>query len=77
MLHGRARDVLPTVALEIGAQLIAVGSRGLSAVERFFLGSTSAALVTQPPTNVLIVRARADSSSGTRPDPAGRVPEGP
>ena len=64
VLHGRARDVLPTVALEIGAQLIAVGSRGLSAFERFLLGSTSAALVTQPPTNVLIVRARADRSTG-------------
>ena len=76
VLHGRARDVLPTVALEIGAQLIVVGSRGLSAFERFFLGSTSASLVTQPPTNVLIVRARADSSTGTGLHPADRVPEG-
>ncbi len=53
---GPAHEQLAVVASELSADLLVVGSRGLSAIQRFFLGSTSAALVTQPPTSVLVAR---------------------
>ena len=53
---GPAHERLAIVAGELNADLVVVGSRGLSAIQRFFLGSTSAALVTQPPTSVLVAR---------------------
>lgn len=56
-VHGPAHEQLGIVARELSADLLVVGSRGLSAIQRFFLGSTSAALVTQPPTSVLVVRS--------------------
>lgn len=49
---------LTGIAAEIDADLIVVGDRGRSGIQRFLLGSTSAALVTSPPTNVLVVRSR-------------------
>ena len=54
--RGPAHQQLAVVASELSADLLVVGSRGLSAIQRFFLGSTSAALVTQPPTSVLVAR---------------------
>ena len=54
--RGPAHEQLVIVASELSADLLVVGSRGLSAIQRFFLGSTSAALVTQPPTSVLVAR---------------------
>ncbi len=54
--HGAPRDQLTVAASEQSADLLVVGSRGLSAIQRFFLGSTSAALVTHPPTSVLVAR---------------------
>jgi nucleotide-binding universal stress UspA family protein len=54
---GPAREQLAIVASELSADLLVVGSRGLSAIQRFFLGSTSAALVTRPPTSVLVARS--------------------
>ncbi len=53
---GPAHEQLAVVAGELSADLLVVGSRGVSAIQRFFLGSTSAALVTQPPTSVLVAR---------------------
>ncbi len=55
--RGPAHKQLAIVASELTADLLVVGSRGLSAIQRFFLGSTSAALVTQPPTSVLVARS--------------------
>jgi len=55
--HGPAHEQLAIVASELSADLVAVGSRGLSAIQRFFLGSTSAALVTHPPTSILVARS--------------------
>ncbi len=54
--HGPAHEQLAIAASELSADLLVVGSRGLSGIQRFFLGSTSAALVTQPPTSVLVAR---------------------
>lgn len=68
--RGRADRRLAIVATELAADLLVVGSRGLSAIQRFLLGSTSAALLTHPPTSVLVVRDGGDrtrscaSSSG-------------
>ena len=55
-VQGPAHEQLAVLASESGADLLVVGSRGLSAIQRFFLGSTSAALVTRPPTSVLVAR---------------------
>ena len=48
-------------ASELAADLLVVGSRGLSGIERFLLGSTSAALVAHPPTSVLIARGKLEA----------------
>ena len=58
-VRGRPHEQLAIVARESAADLIVVGSRGLSAVQQFLLGSTSAALVLHPPTSVLVARATA------------------
>ena len=54
--RGPAHVQLAIAARETSADLLVVGSRGLSGIQRFLLGSTSAALVTQPPTSVLVAR---------------------
>jgi nucleotide-binding universal stress UspA family protein len=46
-----------------GTDLLIVGSRGLSTVQRLMLGSVSSALVTHAPCPVLVVRPSARSSS--------------
>jgi nucleotide-binding universal stress UspA family protein len=56
-VHGRASRGLEILAAELEADLIAVGSRGLSGVQRFLLGSTSDELVATARTSVLIVRS--------------------
>lgn len=58
--RGPAHEQLALIAGETSADLLVVGSRGLSAIQRFFLGSTTAALVIHPPTSVLVARSRAD-----------------
>lgn len=55
--HGRASEQLTALAGETRADLIVVGSRGSSGVERFLLGSTSEELVTTSPTSVLVARS--------------------
>jgi nucleotide-binding universal stress UspA family protein len=56
-LHGRASAQLEILAAELGADLIVVGSRGLSGAERFLLGSTSDELVVSARTSVLVARS--------------------
>ncbi|MEX1170075.1 MAG: universal stress protein [Chloroflexota bacterium] len=58
--RGPAHVQLAILASQSSADLLVVGSRGLSAIQRFFLGSTSAALVIQPPTSVLVARPMSD-----------------
>jgi nucleotide-binding universal stress UspA family protein len=60
-VSGSPLDRLTGLAAEIDADLIVVGDRGRSGIQRFLLGSTSAALVTSPPTNVLVVRSRSSA----------------
>jgi nucleotide-binding universal stress UspA family protein len=54
--HGRASEQLTILAGESAADLIAVGSRGLSGIRQFLLGSTSHELVALTPTSLLVAR---------------------
>jgi nucleotide-binding universal stress UspA family protein len=54
--QGDPAQVLADVAKEENAQLIVVGDRGLSGVERFLLGSVSHKVSHHAPCSVLIVR---------------------
>ena len=58
-LQGRPSEQLLVLAGETGADLIAVGARGLSGIERFLLGSTSAELVAAASTSLLVARSGA------------------
>ncbi len=60
-IHGSPRDQLTVAASERVADLVVVGSRGLSGIEQFFLGSTSAALVAHPPASVLVARGKLEA----------------
>lgn len=53
---GHPVDEILIYAEEIGADLIVVGSRGLSTVKRILLGSVSSGVVTHARTSVLVVR---------------------
>jgi nucleotide-binding universal stress UspA family protein len=55
--HGRASAQLEILAAQLAADLIVVGSRGISGVERFLLGSTSDELVVSARTSILVVRS--------------------
>ena len=54
--EGDPAEVILDVAKEQGADLIVVGSRGLSGIKRFLLGSVSAKVSEHAPCSVMIVR---------------------
>jgi len=54
--EGFAADEICRVAEEEKCDLIAIGSRGLSAVERWWLGSVSDRVVHHAPCDVLVIR---------------------
>jgi nucleotide-binding universal stress UspA family protein len=54
--EGDPAEVIIDVAQEEGADLIIVGARGLSGLERFLLGSVSSKLSHHAPTSVMVVR---------------------
>lgn len=60
-VHGSPHAQLAIAAGELSADLVVVGSRGLSGIERFLLGSTSAALVAHPPASVLVARGKLEA----------------
>ncbi len=58
-LHaGDPADVICRRARELDVDLIVVGSRGLGTLDRFLLGSVSAAVAQRAPCSVLVVRPR-------------------
>ena len=57
LLEGRASDLVPDLALELGARLIVIGSRGLGTIKRLVLGSVSEGIVHTTHTPVLVVRS--------------------
>jgi nucleotide-binding universal stress UspA family protein len=56
---GKAADTLCDLAGQLGADLLIVGSRGLSAGRRLILGSVSDRVVHHAPCPVLVLRPRA------------------
>lgn len=58
---GDVRDAILELAEQEKVSAIVVGSRGLSAVKRFILGSTSSYLVTHAPCPVIVCRLKSDS----------------
>jgi nucleotide-binding universal stress UspA family protein len=56
ILHGQPRAAIPGEAREWGADLIVVGSHGLSGIERLLLGSVSLAVAEHSHCSVEIVR---------------------
>lgn len=54
--EGDPADVIIDVAQEQGADLIIVGARGLSGLQRFLLGSVSSKLSHHSPISVMVVR---------------------
>lgn len=54
--EGSPADVLVQEAEENGADLIIVGTRGLSATRRMFMGSVSTNVIHHAPCDVLVVR---------------------
>jgi nucleotide-binding universal stress UspA family protein len=68
---GKAADEILSVAREVGAELILVGSHDKTTLERVLLGSTSAAVVRAASCSVFVVRAaqyRAVDLLDVRPD---------
>jgi nucleotide-binding universal stress UspA family protein len=54
--EGDPADVIIRVAEEKDAELIVVGSRGLTGLQRFLLGSVSSKLSHHAPTSLMVVR---------------------
>jgi nucleotide-binding universal stress UspA family protein len=56
--EGDPAEVIIDVAQEEGADLIVVGARGLSGLQRFLLGSVSSKLSHHAPASVMVVRGQ-------------------
>jgi nucleotide-binding universal stress UspA family protein len=55
--EGHPAEVIIDVAKQVQADLIVVGSRGLTGIKRYLLGSVSSKVSEHAPCNVMIVRA--------------------
>jgi nucleotide-binding universal stress UspA family protein len=64
---GHAAHEILQYAREVAADLIVIGARGNSSLQRIFLGSTSDAVATHASCSVLVVRHPDDSSLGKSP----------
>src|SRR5690349_18971129 len=58
-VSGSAPDVLISTATDVGADVIVVGSKGLTGASRFVLGSVASAVSHHAPCDVLIVQTSA------------------
>ncbi len=54
--QGAVADIICRVAEEEGCNLIVLGSRGLSAIERFLLGSVSSRVIHHAHCSVIVIR---------------------
>jgi nucleotide-binding universal stress UspA family protein len=65
---GPAVDVIVLTAQHLRADLIVVGSHGISGAERLVFGSTTEGLLRRALTSVLVTPARSGSAASTAPD---------
>ena len=65
---GPAVDAIVQTAQHLGAELIVVGSHGISGAERLVFGSTTEGLLRRAPTSVLVTPARPGAAGSTAPD---------
>lgn len=65
VLHGRPKSAILDEARDWGADLIVVGSHGMSGIERFLLGSVSLAVAAHAHCSVEIVRHKQLSQPNT------------
>lgn len=71
---GQAVDELVDAARD-GAALLVLGSRALSGLKGFLVGSVGQAVIARTRTPVVVVRAGAEAAAEHLPDPAGRPSE--
>ena len=71
---GPAVDTIVQTAQQLGADLIVVGSHGISGAERLVFGSTTEGLLRRATTSVLVTPARSGSAGSTAPDVSGVGP---
>jgi nucleotide-binding universal stress UspA family protein len=65
---GPAVDVIVQTAQDLGADLVVVGSHGISGAERLVFGSTTEGLLRRARTSVLVMPARSGFGISTVPD---------
>ena len=70
---GVAADKINEIAREMGADLVAISTRGYTGLKHFFLGSTTGRVVRSAPCPVLVVRDR-EHLSARRSARRGRTP---
>ncbi|MEU5893642.1 universal stress protein [Streptomyces sp. NPDC047461] len=68
-ISGKPMDALPEVSKD--ADLLVLGSRGLSGLGGFLVGSVGMAVIAHTETPVVLVRAGEQASDEHEPDPAG------
>ncbi|MFF1298467.1 MULTISPECIES: universal stress protein [unclassified Streptomyces] len=68
-ISGRPMDVLPEVSKD--AELLVLGSRGMSGIGGFLVGSVGMAVIAHTDTPVVLVRAGEQAADEHEPDPAG------
>lgn len=56
--HGRASDEIVSQARELGADLIVMGTHGISGIERVLIGSTAEKVVRNAPCTVVCVKPK-------------------
>lgn len=71
---GAAADVIVQTAQRLGADLIVVGSHGMSGAERLVFGSTTEGVLRRAPLSVLVIPAHWASAHSTMADLSGTGP---
>lgn len=71
---GPAVDVILDVAARVAADVVVVGSHGMSGAERLFFGSTTEGVLRRAPSSVLVTPAGWSPASPAAPDLSGTGP---
>jgi nucleotide-binding universal stress UspA family protein len=74
VVTGPAVEAIVHTAQQLDADLIVVGSHGISGAERLVFGSTTEGILRHAPTSVLVTPGRIASSGATAPDLSGMGP---